>query len=414
MVWFSRIAHSASAFLVRHRESLPPFVGRFIANAARNPDSFAGRLAARTLGRGALIPEPTAAPDTQVRIYIAPTNYAGQGHRWAQALMHASPSIGAKNMAVEIPGSFAFETDTAVPIVVYNNSRIWQEAEFAAVSRFSHVLVEAERPLFGGLFGRDLRHEIRELMALDISVAFLGHGTDVRSPRLHLQSTPWSYFSDNPEHTALLQADADANIALLEQSGLPVFVSTPDLIIDLPRAIWCPVVVEMEKWATNRPPLSEHVPVVIHTPSAGTAKGSHLIEGPLRSLSEAGIIKYQKITNVPAVEMPSVIGAADIVLDQFRTGSYGVAACEAMATGRVVIGHVLTSVRNYVREVTGLELPVVEATPANIAEVLTELISDPERLLSLGKDGRQFAASVHSGAMSAAALLEYWINRKDH
>src|SRR5690606_1958325 len=140
-------------------------VNRLIDDVAKNPDGRAGRLAARLLG-GAdsrRIPEPTGAPETAVRVYIGPTNYAGQRIRWARALEADDASIGARNMAVELPGGFAFPADTLVPVAVHTISTSWQRAELDAVKRFTHVLFEAERPLFGPLFGRDLGREIAEL-----------------------------------------------------------------------------------------------------------------------------------------------------------------------------------------------------------------------------------------------------------
>ena len=105
--------------------------------------------------------------------------------------------------------------------------------------------------------------------------------------------------------------------------------------------------------------------------------------------------------------------AADIVLDQFRLGSYGVAACEAMASARVVVGHVLPAVRERVREATGLELPIVEATPDTLAAVLEELISDPEGARRIAARGSEFVEAVHDGRASARALIDGWIRPSD-
>ena len=70
------------------------------------------------------------------------------------------------------------------------------------------------------------------------------------------------------------------------------------------------------------------------------------------------MIEYRQIVGVPHAEMPEFYAGADIVLDQFTLGSYGVAACEAMASGRLVMGHVDEPARAEVRDRTGLDLPV--------------------------------------------------------
>lgn len=82
-------------------------------------------------------------------------------------------------------------------------------------------------------------------------------------------------------------------------------------------------------------------------------KGTEAIESVLKRLVEAGRIRYRPLRSVPHGDMPSVLAEADIVLDQFAVGSYGVAAVEALATGRVVVGHVRPEVRHRVLADTG-------------------------------------------------------------
>lgn len=109
--------------------------------------------------------------------------------------------------------------------------------------------------------------------------------------------------------------------------------------------------------------------------------------------------------------MAQAYASADILLEQFRLGSYGATAIEAMAAGRVVVGHVLPAVRAHVRRETGFELPIVEATPDTLSETLTRLVSDPDGMREVGAQGREFVTAVHDGRLSAAALLEHWIDR---
>src|SRR5690606_6301205 len=111
------------------------------------------------------------------------------------------------------------------------------------------------------------------------------HGVDVRSPRRHRELTPWSPFIESADPR--LQQDADRNIAFLAEAERPVFVSTPDLLLDVPWAIWCPVVVDVGKWRTARPLLTEGRPVVAHAPTSPESKGTPLIEPGLRKLAAA-------------------------------------------------------------------------------------------------------------------------------
>ncbi len=409
------IAARMMGWLVARRRQLPGFVNRLIDDVAKNPDGPAARLADVLLGgrssRNA--PPPTSVPDTPIRVYIGPTNYAAQGYLWARALEASRPDIGARNMEVVLPGGFGFPADSRVPVSVYNRGAVWQKAQAEAIARFTHVLIEAERPLLGSLFHRDVAAEIAELRSRGLSVAFMAHGTDVRSPREHIARTPWSPFHDDPEHTAVVQAEVDRSLRLIdEHPDLPVFVSTPDLLLDVPRGIWCPVVVDAPRWTSDRPVLERPVPVVVHVPSMGGVKGTQLIEPALRRLHEEGLVEYRPLSGVPASEMPGTVAEADIVLDQFRIGSYGVAACEAMAAGRLVVGAVPIDVRELVERVTGRALPILEAQPDSIEQVLRDVLADRGPGRALAEAGPGFVAEVHAGALSAEALTVRWIDAR--
>lgn len=402
--FFARCA----GWAVSHRSRLPQWVQRLMESAARNPDGLIGRLSSALMGSGGEAPNTTV-PAAEIRVYIAPTNYAGQGFLWARALEAADPRVGARNMAIELPGGYAFPADTLVPITAVNASAEWAAGEWAAAREFTHVLIEAERPIFGKQWGRDVAAELAALEEAGVSVAFLGHGTDVRDPDNHMRLTPWSPYAEDPR-TPVLRADAAENLALLRRLRRPTFVSTPDLIEDVPWAIWCPVVVDAARFASDRPILQGERARVIHASSNPLQKGSDRIEPALAPLIEAGALEYELITATPAAEMPGVFAAADIVLDQFRLGSYGVAAAEAMAAGRVVLGHVVPEVRDRILRDTGLELPIVEATPDTLGDVVAELIADPVRARAVAAAGPVYVAAVHSGARSAEALLRNWID----
>ncbi|WP_173922216.1 glycosyltransferase [Agromyces sp. Marseille-P2726] len=400
----------AADWMVRHRTKLPRWIDRAIESAARNPDGVAGRLASRLLGGGSA--PVTEVPDRPVRVYIAPTNYSGQGYRWARALERADPRIGARNMAVELPGGFAFPADTSVPIATVNSSAEWQAEEWGAASRFTHALIEAERSMFGRRFDRDVSKEIRALESAGVSVAYLCHGTDIRDPDRHAALTPWSPYPEDPR-TDVLRADAAANLELLSSLRRPTFISTPDLAIDVPWATWCPVVIDPDEFANDTTPFGADRVRIVHASSAPVQKGSHYIEPALEPLIRSGLVDYRLVTGVSAAQMPAVFADADIVIDQFRLGSYGVAACEAMAAGRVVVGHVLPFVRQHVESDFGMPLPIVEATPDSLRETVERLADDREAARAAAAAGVSYVAAVHSGQASARALIEGWIASVD-
>lgn len=398
-----------AGWLVEHRTALPRWMVRIMESAARDPDGFVGRTVSRFLVSGDA--PVTTVPDTATRVYIAPTNYSGQGYRWARALEADRASIGARNAAVQLPGGFAFPADTSIPIATVMASREWADAEWQSARRFTHVLVEAERSMFGARFERDVRNEVAALEAEGISVAFISHGTDIRDPDHHMALTPHSPYPGDPR-TDFLRVDAARNRRLLEELRRPTFVSTPDLLLDLPWAQWCPVVTDPDAFATADGGFDAAHVRVIHASSDPVQKGSDLIAPALEPLVNSGAVIYRAVNGTPSAQMPAAFAAADIVIDQLRLGSYGVAACEALAAGRVVIGHVLPEVRARVHETTGLELPIIEATADTLAAAVATVCADRDEALRIAARGPAFVRAVHAGSFSARVLRDHWIDAR--
>ena len=395
-----------------NRNHLPRFVNALIDKIADAPMSPIGRLAARRLGTP---PPPGSVASTSFanrprRLMITPVNYSGQATAWARALEAHDDNLSARSAAVDVPGGFSFEADLIVPVATYHNDADWQQRQLAAASTATHVLIEAEEPPFGRLFGRSVERQAQALCKAGVSVAFLAHGTDVRLPSRHRAQNPWSHYGDPLIYAPRAEALAARNIALLKCSGKPVFVSTPDLLLDLPNSVWCPVVVDRARWHAVRAARDTDRPLrVAHAPSVGAVKGTELILPALERLEAEGIIELNLVRGVASAEMPEVFAQADVVIDQMRIGSYGVAACEAMAAGAVVVGHVSDVVRELVRSLTGLDLPIIEANPETIAVVLRDLAARRD-LSTLSDDGQRFVSAVHDGRMASQALREAWLD----
>ena len=394
-----------------NRNDLPHLVNVAIDAIADAPMSPLGRIAAKRLGRPAprgSVPATTFDARPR-RVLIAPVNYSGQGTAWARSLEAADPTISARNMAIDVPGGFSFDADVVVPVGTYHNDPDWQRRQFDAASRATHVLIEAEEPPFGRLLGRSVGAQARALIDRGVDVAFLAHGTDVRLPSRHMAGNEWSYYSDASVYAPRAETLAARNIALVVESGRPAFVSTPDLLIDLPDATWCPVAVDPGRWAADRAPREAKRPLrVAHAPSVAAAKGTALIMPTLERLQAEGVIELDLIRGVPSGRMPAAFAAADVVLDQFRAGSYGVAACEAMAAGCIVVGHLSTQVRDEVRSRTGSDVPILDATPTTLDAVLRELAADAD-IDARRAAMTEFVGSVHDGRLSAHVLIDGWI-----
>jgi len=358
--------------------------------------------------RAADVPSPVHAPSGRVRLLVGPRNFAGQGHRWARAA-ELLPGVGAVSMQAGDNGGLDFPVDYRVPDAVYTNSRRWGVQQREAVAEgFTHVLVEAASSLFGAADDKVVTREVAWLRQRGVVVGMVCHGTDIRLPSRHAQLDEWSPFRDAPaDWVARLEARARFNQGILDRVHGPVFVSTPEMLLDRPDASWLPVVVDPTRWATPNPLLENGRPVVLHAPTNPLVKGTKLIEPVVESLHQRGVVDYRRVIRVPPAQMPTLYATADIVLEQFALGMYSVTSVEAMAAGRLAIAHVHDQVRDHVRAVTGLELPVVEATPATLEDVLRDIASRPSHYRSIAAHGPDFVRAAHDGALSARVLAPF-------
>ncbi len=363
-------------------------------------------------------PLPSAAQTggAEWRLLIGPANSAGQGYAWARAVERSRPGLAATSMQfIHNDDRYQFPVDQAVLSGYGAYSGRWQRAQFAALREYSAVLVESALPPLGGMHNNDPAAQISQLREAGVGVGLLFHGSDLRDPDLHLAAEPLSYFRVDPGFTAQMRARAARSRGLVERVDAPVFVSTPDLLTELPDATWLPVVVDVEAWAqsaADAPFSRSRTPVVVHVPSSSQVKGTALIEPVLRVLDAEGLIEYRSASGVPHAAVRKLVGNADIVVDQVRGGPYGVAACEAMAAGRVVVAHVPEVVRTRTRELSGQELPIVEAQPDTLEQVIRALSADPEGCARVSEAGRAFVKYWHDGRESGRVLAT-WLEECD-
>jgi glycosyltransferase involved in cell wall biosynthesis len=195
-------------------------------------------------------------------------------------------------------------------------------------------------------------------------------------------------------------------LALIEEFDGPVFASTPDQLAYLPeRSRWLPVVVDTAGFAagSTRPPFEGGVPLFVHAPSNPALKGTAHVERVLRPLADRGLIELRMVTGLPPEQAAELIRAADVVVDQLLLGLYGVLAGEAMASGRVVLGHLGDSLRALVDH----PIPVIEADPRTLQDVVERLLDDPDAARKVAAQGPGFVAAVHDGRRSAQVLAPF-------
>jgi glycosyltransferase involved in cell wall biosynthesis len=345
-------------------------------------------------------PEPAISKDGPPRLVgFGPANYAGQAWAWAKALERNCPGTETEVFAWHHPVR-NFPADRY--LMESRSLRAQIRDTWHMLDDFSHLLADGLRPFLGLPYSETLRDDLGMALGQGIMVGIVCHGSEIRDPSRHRENHPQSPFDPDLDLTRSLQDQAERNAHVISEFSGPVFVSTPDLLDDVPGAIWLPVAVDHAKWRSTQPLLERDRPLAIHIPTNRQLKGTDLIEPAVRRLARAGFIEYRSLSGISPKDMPGIIRTADIVLDQFALGSYGVLACQAMAAGRVVVGHV----HDCVRERLPGELPIVEATGATIADVLESVVAERDLYRKAAWGGAEFVREVHDGRRSAEVIMK--------
>jgi hypothetical protein len=346
------------------------------------------------------------------KIGIGPRNGNGQAWAWAQALRRKRPTLPVEAFAVDHSGgrlAMVHKCDVLISKADWRR-REWQKWwAHRLQAQFSHLLIEQGLTACGSLHGKRYFDDLPYLLESGIKVGLVFRGSEIRDPAAHAARERWSPFADPADPlTAELQAVVAEPRRRLRDFDVPLFVTTLDLLDDVPQATWLPQVLDLDDWSPGPiSALARDRPIVLHAPPrTEQMKGSQWVDDVCESLHHAGAIDYRRLHGVPFAEMPSRIREADIVIDQLALGSYGVLALQAMACERLVVGHVSERVRNRLDET----LPVLQAEPPELERVLTEVLADRADGQALARCGRDYVRRYHSGEESADRLLRHLVD----
>lgn len=340
----------------------------------------------------------------QKKVLIGPNNAAGQAYQWAKALNQNLPGTRALSVNGIDASVYKAAVDIEVKPAIFLRSTEWHEIFQALLLNQDHVIYESLIPLLGRKFRMDTETEINFLRDNGVHVSAIFHGSDIRVPSINTSYNKWSPFPRMGAKSKFLEEQTSGNLSLVDRLNVQAAVSTPDLLRYLPSAIWVPTVVDYAQWNNQSEILVDKIPKVLHLPTNRLLKGTDLIEPILIGMAEDGLIDYRSVTGLNPNEVGQLIQESDIVLDQFVIDGYGVVALEAMASGKIVLGNCSPDTRLHVEKITGRVLPVVQATPGDIGDVLLQVLQQRARHRDLALEGRQFVAQIHDGAFSAAQL----------
>lgn len=152
-------------------------------------------------------------------------------------------------------------------------------------------------------------------------------------------------------------------------------------------------------------PRDDRPPVILHVPTDTEVKGtSYILKAVERLRADGHVFEFRTTRQLTQTELYRAIEDADIYVDELRCGSHGVTAVEAMSAGKATV----TFIRPDLIDQYPADLPIVNANPDTIYEVLKKLISDPGFRKQKSLEGRCYVEKYHAAEVVAREMLDVY------
>lgn len=245
------------------------------------------------------------------------------------------------------------------------------------------------------------------LKAAGKRVCFHFRGSEVRKPSLFRATNRFHYADEDPDRLfkKFNESSQEAYINYISAIADRVFVTDPELQSYVPGSIVIPRCVQLPEAVEARPLRGEN-PVVLHAPSRRGVKGTDFVLAAVDQLKREGhAFEFRLIEGRSNAEALSAISDADILVDQLRIGWYGVLAVEGFALGRAVISYI----RPDLIHTLGAEpLPLANADPETIANVLRQHITQREVREQVARAGQKWFGQTHSAEAVIPLLMSHY------
>ncbi len=174
-----------------------------------------------------------------------------------------------------------------------------------------------------------------------------------------------------------------------------IFALNPDIMHVLPRKTqFLPYAVNDFANKTIKKKQSRKI-TIVHAPSDRRIKGTAIVVQIVEKLAKKYPIDFKLVENVIHAKAMKIYSQADIAVDQLYLGWYGGFAAELMMQGVPTV--------SYLREEDlekfipfRKEIPIVNANPDNLSEVLVNLIENPSLRKKIGYLSKLYARKYHA------------------
>ena len=189
-----------------------------------------------------------------------------------------------------------------------------------------------------------------------------------------------------------------------------IYALNPDLLRVLPKhAAFLPYAhLDLDEW---RPvAVCNEKPVLVHAPSDRAAKGTRFLLNAIKRLKSEGVdFEFLLIEGLSRTQAKKQYEKADLLVDQLLAGWYGGVAVEFMALAKPVIAYIRNEDLDFIPDEMRDDLPIINATPDGIYEVLKYWLTDgKQHLQQVGHKSRSYVEKWHDPLKIAMNMkIEY-------
>lgn len=368
------------------------------------------RLKEKKLRAALEIPSANKKNGRSLKVIHAPLNYAGQAYALSRALK--AEGINSKFYRFKIAGQ---QGQDSGDVYGYKDDRV---LEFTWANQFGDLIrctqrIIDKKPDIVHLWHRTLIYgehgtpfnglDLPLLQKAGARIAFRFTGYELRRKSLEMQLNPYSPFHYGFEF-GFSEDDQKRFYDFIRPYVGAFIVQDPEMQTYCPEAHIVPRVINLAKF-----PVVERTrnarPMVVHASTDDLLKGTRFVLKAVEELKDEGLdFDFRLIKDMPNSAALELYRKADIVIDQLLIGWYGVLAMETMAMGKAVIAYIRDDLTGYFGE----EMPLLNANPDTIKDVLRTAIRDARLREMLGHRGRGFVETTHGSRVVARNLIKIY------
>jgi len=233
-------------------------------------------------------------------------------------------------------------------------------------------------------------------------------GSDIRIPEIASADNPYSarmYMLAKDNYLLGSRKRSIGAQSMFARYGFACIIPSPELLPYVQQDLFPSVFrteagLVLSEFEPKYPDAEQRKPVVVHMPSKPMVKGTQSVLDAIERLKIRYDFEFKLIHNVGHSEALAIVQNCDILLDQFVTGTIGLASLEAMALGKPVLCYIKPSLV----EKFPSDFPIVNANQDNLVEVLEALLENGQRRNRIGRLSRAYVEEYHDAHKLALQL----------